>query len=42
MKKENKILLLANLLEEVYTTNDELVWKEIFYIIDKLKEITDN
>ena len=42
MKKENKILLLANLLEEVYTTNDELVWKEIFYIIDKLKEITYN
>lgn len=42
MKKEKQILLLANLLEEVYTTNDELVWKEIFYIIEKLKEITTN
>lgn len=30
---------LITLLEEVYESNDELLWREIFYIIYNLREI---
>ncbi len=35
-----QILDLIALLEELYESNDELLWKEIFYKLDKLKETT--
>ena len=38
---KKQISELLTLLEEVYDTNDELLWKEIFYKIEKLVETTD-
>lgn len=38
---KKQISELIILLEEVYETNDELLWKEIFYKIEKLVETTD-
>ena len=35
-----QILDLIALLEELYESNDELLWKEIFYTLEKLKETT--
>ena len=38
---KKQISELIILLEEVYETNDELLWKEIFYKLEKLVETTD-
>ena len=38
---KKQISELLTLLEEVYDTNDELLWKEIFYKIEKLVETSD-
>ena len=38
---KKQISELLTLLEEVYETNDELLWKEIFYKIEKLVETAD-
>lgn len=40
MKKE--ILELVSLVEEVYENTDALIWEEIFYKIEKLKETITN
>ena len=38
---KKQISELIALLEEVYESNDELLWREIFYKTEKLVETTD-
>jgi hypothetical protein len=38
---KKQISEILTLLEEVYHTNDELLWREIFYKTEKLVETTD-